>query len=195
MSNLVVSNPIVGIAALVLAFSADYYQTLRAARIYSAGVQDTISFEGSYELNPAFVDDIDQLRRFSPRFVIVLLAYIVFVLSIWFIAVRLFDLPQLYAFALGAVLLIQSPVQIRHARNVFVFQRARDQDGISGHINYTRRFSYRASAVEFVAFSALYLILALLASSWLLAGGAFGCAVLALSHFRLLRRQAGNGAE
>ena len=144
--------------------------------------------EGSYELNPLFAADIDRLTRVSPRFILVLLVYSILIGAVWYIFVPLLGIPEMYTFALGAVLLLQGPVQVRHVRNISAFKHARDGESITGRIAYSRRFNYTASAIEFISFAGLYLVLAFLAASWLLAGGAFGCAVLALRHARILRQ-------
>lgn len=179
------SNPIIGLAAFLLAAMVDNYLTLRAARLLEAGANHVFRVEGSYELNPLFTSDIDRDRPLSPRFLLLLFLYSIFLVAVWFVSIRLMGLPQLYAFTLGAILLIQGPVQVRHVRNLVSFGHAKDRDGISGRIELSRRFSYTSSAAEFGAFAGLYLLLGLLALSWLLVGGAFGCALLGLSHRRL----------
>jgi hypothetical protein len=185
LSNLLVASPFLGIAAIVVVYIIDYYQTLRGARLYQGGANQMIVVEGSYELNPLFTRDIDRLARLSPRFLFVLLVYSIFVWAVWVIFVSVLDIPQMYVFTVGAVLLLQGPVQLRHVRNIQTFKQVLNGDGIAGRIEYTRRFTYQASALEFIAFAGLYLVLALLAASWLLAGGAFGCAVLALRQYRM----------
>jgi hypothetical protein len=64
------------------------------------------------------------------------------------------------------------------------FKHAKNRDGIAGRIQYTRRFSYRLSAVELLSFSALYLLLALLSGSLLLLGGSFATALPAVRSYQ-----------
>ena len=187
MTNLLIASPFLGIAIIVVIYCIDYYQTLRGARLYHAGANQFIVVEGSYELNPLFAPDIDRLRRISPRFTFVLLIYSLFVSAVWVIFLPVLDIPDMYLFTVGAILLIQGPVQLRHIRNIQFFKHALDGEGITGRIEYSRRFTYRASATEYISFAGLYLALALLVSNWFLAGGAFGCLILSLRQNRILQ--------
>jgi hypothetical protein len=187
------STPLIGIGLIVLAYLADYLLTLRAASLYGSGADQVIAFEGSYELNPRFTADIDKLRPVSPRFLVMLLIYSALLWAVWNLSVAILGIPQVYDFFVGAILLVQGPVQVRHIRNLVAFTHARAQRGMSGRIVYSRAFSYKASAVEFLAYAGLFLVLAALTSSWLMVGGTAGCAGLALNHYRLSRTESNLG--
>lgn len=188
LASVVISTPLLGIGVMVLVYLMDYSLTLRAARLYRAGADQVIEFEGSYELNPQFTGDVDNLRRLSPRFLLTLVAYAALVWAIWFLSVDVINIPAFYSFTLGLILLVQGPVQVRHVRNLVTFRHATSQEGISGRVVYARSFSYKASGAEFLAYAVLYLILGLLTSRWMLIGGAVGCAALARNHYHLSRK-------
>lgn len=188
MNQAFLANPLLSVAAFLAVYLSDYYLTMHAARLYRTGANEMIVLEGSYELNPMFISDVDRLRRISPRFIALLALYSLLIWVFWYLSARLILLPQLYAFFVGAVLLIQGPIHVRHVRNIVAFRHAKNGDGISGRIEYARRFSYTASAVELLAFSAVYFALALLSGRWLLVGGAFACTILAVRHYRSAMR-------
>ncbi len=173
-------SPFPAIAIFVLTFMSDSLLTVHAARLYKAGADQLIVLEGSYELNPLYAKDVDRLRALSPRFLASLAVYSLLIWAAWYVFVGFLWLPQAYHILIGAVLLAQGPVHIRHVRNIAAFHHAIHGDGIEGRIQYTRWFSFRLSAIEFLSFSVLYAALALLSGSLLLLGGAIATAVLAL---------------
>jgi hypothetical protein len=93
--------------------------------------------------------------------------------------------PDLYAAGLGALVLVQATVHVRHLRNLFMF---RNVERIRGRAEYPRGLMLRMSALEIVLFSALYGALSLLTGSVFTLGGALACAALSLNHLQLARR-------
>ena len=61
-----------GLSIWVVLFISDYTMTLLCARMYQAGVNEKLVFEGSYEITPFFQKDIDSLRVVSPHFLMAL---------------------------------------------------------------------------------------------------------------------------
>ncbi|HEU4939303.1 MAG TPA: hypothetical protein VFT39_22800 [Vicinamibacterales bacterium] len=180
MGDIVWVGPIVW----ALLYCSDYYLTITCARLYMR--QDKIKFEGSYELNPLFEAEVNALRRISPRFI----AMLIVSTTALFVAARVAE-PELhgfYLFMLGALLLIQLTVHVRHLRNWLLFQHALRPDGMTGHLEYRRGVIFRASAFEILEFGVLYaFIYAFTPAGPFVLGGAFACAVLAMSHYRLAR--------
>ncbi|HEY6308974.1 MAG TPA: hypothetical protein VI488_21235 [Candidatus Angelobacter sp.] len=67
----------------------DYYLTIAGARVYRAGAQQTIIFEGSYELTPGYQRDVDQLRWVSRRFIWSLVRMLGLVSLTWWLTIQL----------------------------------------------------------------------------------------------------------
>ena len=165
-------------------YISDYALTLSCARMY--GAQTNIVFEGSYEITPAFQADVDALRRVSPRFVIALIgssAYVWVVRQFAGPSTRYFDL---YVGVLGAMVLLQTTVHMRHLRNWFLF--AKGASHIQGRLKYSRGLLLRMSALELLLFAGLYGGLFFVTKSVFCLGGALACGVLSLKHYRLARR-------
>jgi len=162
-------------------YVSDYYLTIACARMYQA--QDAIAFEGSYESTPLFQADVNALRRLSPRFVIALIASTTYVVLVQQIAG---SMPWLYLSVLGALVLMEVTVHMRHLRNWFVFKYG--MPSIQGRLTYARGFVLRMSAFELLSFAAVYLILFLATASLFILGGALATGVLSLKHYRLARR-------
>jgi hypothetical protein len=183
MVDALFDSPWIGPLVWAAVYISDYLMTLTCARMYQA--QQSIVFEGSYELTPIFQADVNALRRVSPRFLIALLAstgYLVVVQRTSSAA----GLESLYAGVLGAMLLLQSAAHMRHFRNWFLFRNGR---ALQGRLSYPRVLMLRTSAFELLGFSALYLLLFLVTSSVFILGGAVACGVFSLNHYRLARRQ------
>jgi len=162
-------------------YVSDYFLTIACARMYQA--QDKIVFEGSYEITPLFQADVNALRRLSPRFVIALFATTAYV----FVVQRTGGPSSgLYLGVLGALIIAELTVHIRHLRNWFTFTNGLSQ--IEGRLAYPRGLLLRTSAFELRLFTALYFVLFLATGSLFILGGVAATGVLSLSHYRLARR-------
>ena len=179
------------IAVLVWAamFTLDYALTLRGARLARAAGRHIV-FSGGYELTPIYREDVAALRRISPRFVgVLVLVSLVIVVEGWlseFIGLA----DAWFEGLLGLLLLTQASIQFRHIRNLRTLTDASRSAGVRGQIEYSRWFSLRASAVELIEFGALFGLIALLTGRWFFVGGAAGCLLLGVGHWRLAGREA-----
>ena len=169
-------------------FVSDMLLTVTCARMYQAGVRERIVFEGSYELTPYHQADIDALRAFSPRFLIALVTSCALLVYLWWLTIGDSFLWMAYEAALGAMILIQLTVHVRHIRNYFLFRAVLAGKGIEGRMQYTRPTMLTHSSVELFSFAALYGILCVLTASWFVFGGAIACAIVGVKHRQLARQ-------
>ena len=174
------------LAIWVVSYCADYYLTLYSARLYRAQAQAHFAFEGSLELTPYYQADIDGLRRISPRFLLALLLSLLGLELIWYLSHNVAHLPALFEFAIGALVLREAAILLRHCRNISLFRGVRDPRAVEGQVTYARWLSLRTSAVDLFSFAGLYGLLALAVGSCLLAGGALACAARARLIARLM---------
>src|SRR5207249_3443743 len=79
-------------------YISDYYTTIFAARLYKAGANKHVIFQGSIELTPVFQDDVDNLRKISPRFLWRLAISTCVVIAMWILTVRWLELRPLFSF-------------------------------------------------------------------------------------------------
>ncbi len=105
LSNLFLNSLWPGLVVWGLLYISDYALTLSCARLRRAGAGDKIVVEGSYEITPFYQRDIDSLRPVSPRFVAILLLGVVTLAIFRNFAMQL--QPELYYFALGALISVQ----------------------------------------------------------------------------------------
>ena len=181
-------SPWPGILLWALLFISDLQLTVTCARMYQAGVRDYIVFEGSYELTPYHQPDIDALRRFSPRFLFALGAASALLGLLWWLSVRDSFAPPAYEAALGALILLEITIHVRHIRNYFLFKAVLAGEGIAGRMEYARPAMLVHSAVELFTFAVLYSIVCILTTSWFIFGGAVACAVVGVKHRQLARQ-------
>ena len=179
------NSPWPGLAAWIILYISDYYLTLHCARLYRSGVNQTIVFEGSYELTPYFQKDIDSLKILSPRFVFALLLSAFWLVGIWWIGGQ--SLSALYKCALGAMILIEATIHIRHVRNLFLFRAILRGKSVRGSIEYSRPVVLRLSFVELLAFAALFAMLFVFTRSWFVLGGVLACLSTSIKHFKLAK--------
>jgi hypothetical protein len=181
LHNVLTETPWLGPLLWAALYASDYSLTIACARLYAS--QDKIVFEGSYEITPFYQAEVDALRRLSPRFVLVWAgtsAYLVLLSSL----ARSWALEGVYAIALGALILIQLTIHVRHLRNLFLF---RNTVLLRGRLEYPRFVVLRASAFEILSFGVLYAFLYALTADLFVLGGAIACTSLALNHYRMSR--------
>lgn len=175
-----------GLTIWSLLYVSDYAFTIVCARLYRSGVNERLVVEGSFELTPYFQRDIDSLRLISPRFLAMLIFSVLLLALVWFLGFQ--STPAIYEFLLGAMILLELTIHIRHVRNFFTFCIIAKSDYVRGRIEYSRIFLLRASATELFAFSGLFLLLFAFTPSWFVLGGAASCASTAVKHRQLLRK-------
>ena len=185
MPNLLFEHAWPGMVVWGLLYVSDYSLTIVCARLY--GRQKTIVFEGSYEITPFYQRDIDSLRVASPRFIFILLLALGALGFLWILN-ESSPAPELWQFALGALVGAQLAVHMRHLRNLVLFRSINHTESVRGHIEYGRSVMLRASSWECFAFSGLFLTLFGFTRSWFILGGAVACFSLGVKHRRLAGR-------
>jgi hypothetical protein len=181
------SSPWPGLVMWAVLYTSDLVFTMTCARLYQQGARTVVLFEGSYEITPYYQNDVDRLRLFSPRFFAALAATSGLQALLWFLTMRTLVLPDFYLFAVGAMVLVELTIHVRHVRNLFLFRSIVAGEGITGHIEYPRPIMLRMSAIEIAAFAGLYAVLFVVTESWFLLGGAVACLSLAVNHLKLSR--------
>jgi hypothetical protein len=168
----------------LLIYSADYYLTLYSAHLYETHLKNYVVFEGSFELTPHLQRDIDTLRRVSPRFLRALITSLLLIGWLWFLTLILFDVPAIFDFAIGGLLLREVAILLRHSRNISLALLTRTGTGLSGKIEYRRPLILKLSALELSSFTALFLLIALAWNSSFFLGGSIVCLFTGLQHWR-----------
>jgi hypothetical protein len=182
LPNIFLNSPWPGVIVWCGLFISDYALTLWCARLRAAGARDKFATEGSYEITPLYQRDIDSQRLISPRFLMTMVLNVAFLTGVFYLTS-----PGLYYFMLGMSVCLQLAIHVRHLRNLVLF-RAALSDEVRGRIEYARPVMLRMSAVEMLTFSGLFLLLFVFTQNWFTAGGAFGCSVTALKHWRLAQK-------
>jgi len=182
------ASPWPGLVMWAVLYTSDLVFTMTCARLYQQGAREFVRFEGSYEITPYYQNDVDRLRLFSPRFFAALAATCALQGLMWYLTMSTGILPDVYVFAVGAMVLTELTIHVRHVRNLFLFRALVSGDGgITGHIEYPRPIMLRLSAIEIAAFAGLYAILYIVTESWFLLGGTVACLSLAINHLKLSR--------
>jgi len=179
LPNLLFEHAWPGMVVWGLLYVSDYALTIVCARLYAR--QETIVFEGSYEITPFYQRDIDSFRAVSPRFIFILLLTLGF---LWILN-ESSPAPELWQFALGALIGVQLAIHTRHLRNLVLFRSINHTELVRGHIEYGRSVVLRASSWECFAFSGFFLTLCAFTRSWFILGGAVACFSLGVKHRRL----------
>ena len=182
MPNFLFEHAWPGMVVWGLLYVSDYALTIVCARLY--GRQETIVFEGSYEITPFYQRDVDSLRVVSPRSLFILLLTLSALGFLWMLN-ESSPAPELWQFALGVLVGVQLAIHMRHLRNLVLFRSINHTELVRGHIEYGRSVILRASSWECFAFSGLFLTLFAFTRSWFILGGAVACFSLGVKHRRL----------
>jgi hypothetical protein len=163
MQGWLTSNPWYGIILWMILYTSDYYLTLYCAR----GFREIghFQFDGSFELTPQYQKDIDNLRPVSRLHLILLVAYSLLILLVWWVTSLNGYLQWSYPLYLGMFLLMEVAVHLRYFRNVALIRETKKNGGVDGQIRYKKWFSYRISASELYIDATLLLLVALLTYS------------------------------
>lgn len=180
---LLIHNVWLSIALWAFAYLLDYYLTLYAAQLYQTGAKEHFGFGGSYELTPYYQKEIDRLRLVSPRFLLMLALSSLAIWLVWWLAVSVLGLAELFLLLIGGLISRQLVVLARHMRNIVLFRHARTAGNIQGRVEYTRRVTLRVSATELFAFVIIYLLISLISGSFFFLGGALACAITGMQHW------------
>ena len=186
MENWLAESPIHGVILWIILYTSDYYLTIYSAR----GFREVghFQFEGSFELTPQYQKDIDNLKPVSKLHIILLIAYSLLILVIWWITRLSFYLQWTYPLYLGMFLLLEVAVHLRHLRNIALVREIRKNGGVEGQITYKKWFTYRISANELSIHAILFLIISVLTYSLFFLGGAIMCFGTAFKHKRLAKK-------
>jgi hypothetical protein len=177
-----------GIILWMILYLSDYYLTLYSAR----GFREIghFQFEGSFELTPHYQKDINNLRPVSKLHIILLFAYSLLILIVWWITRLSIYLEWTYPLYLGMFLLLEVAVHLRHLRNVALIREIKKHGGVEGQIIYRKWFSYRISARELYIYATLFLLVALLTYSLFFLGGAIICYGTGFKHSWMAKKLA-----
>ena len=171
--------------AWIILYTSDYYLTLWGARLSRS--QSIMRREGSYELTPGYVSDINEQRKFSPTFLFWLL---IGTLVLLFFAPSARESPNFYGLLVGYFLFLELAIHIRHFSNICYYRslsKAADV-GIEGHLNYTRTFTYKQSSSQLFALGVFMFLAYGLTLSCLILGGGISITRTAYSHWKLAAR-------
>ncbi len=187
------SSPWYGVIIWIILYISDYYITIYSAR----GFREIghFQFEGSYELTPQFQKDVNALKPISRRHITLLILISALIILLWRLTKRASLFPQSYLLFLGIFLFMEVAVHFRHFRNLFLIREIMKDGGVEGQISYRKWLSYRISAFEFYMFSALFLIIAGLHSSFFFLGGAIACFAIATNHGKLAKKAKTNSLK
>ncbi len=195
LERLLLDNVWLAILVWCIIYVSDYALTIYAARLYRRGANQHIVLSGSYEMTPYYQKDIDALRVVSRRFILALVLFSVFIGIEWLAMVQWARLPELFSFLIGALILLELAVHVRHLRNIVSFRLVAIPNAVQGTLAYSRPYSLKMSAIDLVAFGILYFVLMVLVGGWFLFGGAVACLVFGARHWLWARKTARLAAQ
>jgi hypothetical protein len=185
--DLLINNLWLSLGLWVILYISDYYLTIYAARLYQSGVNKHIVYEKGIELTPYYQKDIASLKLFSLRFILMLLLSCLSLMIVWIITAK--QTPVIFEFFIGAFILGEISIHMRHVRNLVIFKYMKYSKGVRGTLEYTKWFSYRVSAIELLEFAILFLFIFFLSNRLFFLGGSIDGLITAIKHWRLAKKE------
>jgi hypothetical protein len=177
LESLLVNRLEAALPAVLLFYLADYFLTVYEARLYLGGAQRSVNFQGQYSSSTIFHFDKPAPRWWNPQYLWILLILAASVSATWYLLVTRYRLPEVFAFLVGGLLLIEAAVIFRQVRRIILFHYIQNGRGVRGEVEISRRLNLVLWFNELYCFAALYLFCFLLTGSWFFLGGAFTCLV------------------
>ncbi len=200
MISYLIHNPWLLVVGAVILHCIDYGLTIRGAQLYAA--QNHYKSEGSYELNPAFENDINGLKRISPKFLIrvglATLIYVIVAMGLHAYANSDNTYPEaasiaynlIFGMVIGGLLVIIE----RHAFNVYLFRQLAAPAFADGQIRYSRASTYSISSAMFFIQSGSALLYGIILGEAFFFGSAIMVWSLAQQHRTFGKRVAAEAA-
>lgn len=187
IDTVLINYPLVAVGIWIVLYVSDYYLTLWGARLYHTRARAFVEL-GSYEMEPIFQKDIDGLRSVSPRFIRYLLLSSALLLLVWWMSLEWAHVPSFYVVTVGAYLLVELMVHMRHLRNIVLFRSLGVPGAAEGHLRYARWVTEQVHVVDLGAFAALFAICYVVSGEILFVGGVLGCLGVLRRHARNAKR-------
>lgn len=194
LDSWLVAAPWAAVVAYVLLALLDWRLTIVGARIYQGGAIEHVEYEGSYEANPRFVEDVNRLAPHSRRH---LVAVAIVAACLGFATLLLSD-PfgrALFLVVAGASTVPGVLLAWRHLTSIHTLRRAAGHNGVEGHVRFTRWYGHESLAVWALGSALLVLGAAAAASSLALLGGGLFQLRIGLQYLRLSRRERAQAAR
>jgi ribosomal protein S18 acetylase RimI-like enzyme len=181
-------TPWIALAIWVVLYLSDYYLTIWGATLRKEKAAALIDTGGSYELTPVFRADVDALRWVSPTFLWHLFLSVLVLLFVWWLTVRHSEFPPGFLFVVGALVLLEVAVHIRHVRNILFFRALRTPGATEGHIRHSQWLILHLSATDFISFAMLFVVCFVVTGNLFFIGGTLTCLATGLAHEQRSRR-------
>ena len=184
----------IGLLLVTLLYLLDYRLSIIGYRWFKRGADQHYDMGGSYELNPPFQADIEAERDFSARHLVSMLPMLVLLTLTWVFAVYMDLWPEVYVATFGFFVLVQAPVQLRHAQNIVLFRYVVLNGAVDGRTRAQRWLELKLSGTMFWFFGIGYAVLWLLTGDALFIGGVAGAALMG-ARFWIFGSQAEEGVR
>ena len=172
------ASPWPGPVLCALVYALSYALGLNAARLYLAGSDEHITFEGGFPGTREYQATWARGRPGSLRFGLSLALVVAAVSAAWYACVRVLARPPLYQAAVGGVMLFELVSALESLRRATLLGQALRQ-GLDGHVTYSRRAVGTLQYEQLYAFALLFGLFFALTGSWFFVGGALACLVAA----------------
>jgi hypothetical protein len=172
IENLLVVSPWFALAAGLVLYALDIFLTLSERYQYHAGAKDVLEFRERYTLRRPFQPGGGVRQFWDMRFALFLAGGAGGILLTWWVFTRKNDLPQVFIFAVGGLLLYEIAECIRLTRSVTLLRLAREHKGLEGSLKIDSWVTGNLYVIDLYGIALVALLAFLLSGSLFFLGGA-----------------------
>jgi hypothetical protein len=176
-TTLLTNSPWPGIV-LALAFTLlDLALTIRERALYYVGAQELIAIQGQYRLDRPYQAGAGWRQFWTRRYTLLLAGTAAGVGAGWYIFTRMNNLPEVYLFTVGGLVLFEFVENVRLVRFINLYRYALRKSGLRGHLEVQSWVTNNLFVIDQYAFALIFLLAFLASGEWFFLGGTASCFV------------------
>lgn len=177
--TLFTTSPWLALALAMVVTGLDLALTIIERAQYHGGAKDVILIEGArFRLERPYQPGAGWGQFWGRRYTLYLIGTAAAVVFAWFLFHRWNNLPQVFVFGMGGLLLYELVEISRLLYAVNLLRYARLKRGVKGKVEVAAWVPLNLSVVDEYTFGLVYLLAFLASGSWFFLGGAATCFIL-----------------
>lgn len=173
---------IIAVISIPFLMLSDYFFTIMGKKLRDNIYIQHVSSD-QYELNPAWQKDIEKLKLFNYKHVLL----VILVTGYFYFAAKLLN-DTWFELIYGALFTVYICIIMRHTNNIMIYKFAnKNPEKISGKVIMSYLFTLNVSMYQIFTTAVFMMLLAAWTGSWFLFGGGCGLFILTLIQKRWIR--------
>jgi hypothetical protein len=175
-------NVWISIVLGLFVYLVDYYLTQYEVYLYHTYAREYLVYKGRYEGSNVLKRVKEKKWLPSVSLMVTLLILSIGIYAGWFALVRQLNLPEVFSFLMGGLILFRVARSLSHFRYISLYKFAQVEGEFEGRVEYSERITFTLPYMELYGFTILFTLLFLIHGGWFLPGGILTCFLAARHH-------------